>query len=444
MSTARTTVLTFINKFYLSGVVFITSVIMARFLSMPDRLAFQFAGTWTGMGTTFVGGYTQYYAYALSKRPEESDDIVQMGNLFVFALSLIVLGLVFALRNVVFVHVEDKWWWAALCLPLCFIYGYGTRLLQGSNQIKWLNRANAAQPMVLFVMALALFAAQHALSEPMRLLSSYGIWIFSFAVAGFYSLAVSYRLIGKHRNWKWRFNRPTWRGTLDYGGWLSVSNAVNIANYRIDFWLVTAMVPAASASAYGVAVVASEVLVNISTAVASVVFTRMTGGSRSDAIRVTELSSRHTIISSTIVAIGMYILFPWLIWFAYGHRYVGAIIPFLILLPGLIVKAASNIVIQYATNQLGSPKTSIWMNGVSALINAICCLIFLPWLHAVGGAIASTVSYVISYVIYVWWFSRVNRVSPRGLIAIQRTDFNPYLQAVKKVMRRAHAGTPAS
>ncbi|MCL6600799.1 MAG: polysaccharide biosynthesis C-terminal domain-containing protein, partial [Alicyclobacillus macrosporangiidus] len=138
---------------------------------------------------------------------------------------------------------------------------------------------------------------------------------------------------------------------------------------------------------------------------------------------------------SALVAIAMFVTFPWLILFAYPG-YGAAILPFFILLPGLVVKAASNIVIQYATNALGQPKTSIWMNGVSALVNAAACLILLPTLGMVGGAIASTLSYAISFVIYIVWFGRVTGVHPSGLYRIRRTDLAPYLRMWSAVRRR--------
>lgn len=437
MSTSRTTLFTMIYKGVLSGLGFLSSAALAWALSKPDRVEFQFAGTIAQTGMTFVGGFTNYYAYALPKHPEDARGVVQTGNLFVGLASILVLlvaGASFAAGG--FGGGADRpWRWALLCMPLTFIFGYGSRLLQAADEIAWLNRVNTLQPLIFLLFVGGLFALPYADRDAARLTGAYAAWIASFALAAFLTMVVTYRRLGVPGGWAWRLHPRHWRGTWQYGGWSSIAQGVNILNYRMDFWMVYHFLPAAEASVYGIAVVASEVLLNISGSIQSVMFRRMTGTDQQDAIAATELSCRHTLLSSALVAIAMFVTFPWLILFAYPG-YGAAILPFFILLPGLVVKAASNIVIQYATNALGQPKTSIWMNGVSALVNAAACLILLPTLGMVGGAIASTLSYAISFVIYIVWFGRVTGVHPSGLYRIRRTDLAPYLRMWSAVRRR--------
>lgn len=437
-STSRSTVFTFLNKSFLSLVSLVNSILLGWFFVRPaDRGLFQETQTYSTTGTTIIGGYTGYYAFALSKKPEDSVKTVQMGNLFVFGISIVTLALAVILRPYVFSHIPSMWWWAVICLPVSFVYNYGTKILQGINQIGWLNRANNAQPILFFVFCVGLFLSRHHLSEAKRITYTYDLWILSFLLAGIFTLWVSYALLRNRSTILWRFHPSEWLGTVQYGGWLSVSNAVNYINYRIDFWFVGWLTNAHVLSVYGIAVTASEVLVNISTSVGSVVFKRMTGGGRQDAIALTETATRQTILSSIFVSIAMYGFFPSLILLAYPKTYAGAVLPFCILLPGLIARAAGNLIIQYATNQLANPKVSIWMNGVSALINALCCFLFVPALQGTGGAIASTVSYIVSYAIYVFWFARVNEVSPAGLLILRKSDWAPYGAIIRRILRMA-------
>lgn len=442
---SRKTVFTFLYKLVLAGVTLVNSALAARYLGKSDRLEFQYAGTVANTGTTYVGGYSGYYSFALPKRQENQEAIVQMGNLFTLTLSVLVWVVALLSGWLLLPHLPHwRWvdlaWWSMVCMPFGFILGYGTRLLQGINHITWLNRANALQPLLFLLLYVPLFLDRNHLHSQQRLLWTYGIWIMSFGTAALITIIVAYRMLGGQSVWRLRFWRDEWRGTVKYGGWLSLSNLVNIANYRMDFWLVGVLLPTRIASDYGIAVTSSEVLTLISGSIASVVFTRMTGNDRSDAIHITELSTRHTLISSILVGAGMYVFFPGLILTVYTHKYAGAILPFMILLPGLIAKAASNMVIQYATNQLGSPRTAIWMNGISAVINAIACVLFIPQyglgFGLAGAALASTTSYVLSFVLYIYWFGRVNRVNPRGLYLIRKTDLLPYIHAVTTTIRR--------
>lgn len=441
-NTSKKTVFTIIYKLLYSGIVFLNGVLTARFLSKPDRAEYSYALNVNNIGMTYVGGYTGYYAYALSRDPENAEDIVQMGNLFVFTAALVIWLVMVLSKWLILPHLHSTtWesaWWALVSMPMTFIFGFGSRILQGSNNMKWLNRSNMFQPILFFVAYVPIFFDKH-IHENLRLTISYMTWVTSFGVAALATMVIAYRVVGKAGVTKWKFRKAQWKGTIGYGSFLSISNIVNIFNYRMDFLMVYYLAPSTEAAAYSVAVTASEVLLTISGSVAQVMFTRMTSGNRKDAIQVTELSSRHTIISSTIVAIFMFVAFPTLIVVAFGHRYSDAVLPFLILLPGLVVKAASNIVIQYFTNHLANPKSSIWMNGISAILNALFCLLLVPHLGATGGAIASTVSYSLSYVVYVWWFARVNDASARGLYLIQKEDLAPYLLTVRKVFHRIFA-----
>ncbi|MCL6547737.1 MAG: polysaccharide biosynthesis C-terminal domain-containing protein [Alicyclobacillus sp.] len=435
MTTSRTTFFTFLYKIALSALGFVNSVLAARYLSQVDRVDFQYAGTVANAGMTTVGGYTGYYSYALSKQPGEAEEIVRMGNLFIFTICLLVWLAAAAARWAGFPAARTPWlhiaWWGLACMPFNFLIGYGTRILQGTNRIRWLNRANIAQAVLFLLMYLPLFF-DRSVPHRQRLSLTYAVWLASFGAAALFTMAAAYRTLGLRRPLWPSFSRRHWSGTFRYGGWLSLSNLVNIVNYRMDFWLVGVLAPHKAASVYGIAVTASEVLLGISGSVASVVYTRMTGGSRQDAIRLTELAARHTLISSAIVALGMYLVFPALIVLAFGHRYAGAIPPFFILLPGLVVKAASNIVIQYSTNQLGNPRTSIWINGVSAATNGLCCLLLIPSWGLTGAATASTISYAATYAVCVVWFSRAGGVSPTGLFWVRRADLAPYAAIVLK------------
>jgi len=75
------------------------------------------------------------------------------------------------------------------------------------------------------------------------------------------------------------------------------------------------------------------------------------------------------------------------------------------------------------------------MNGIAIVINYICCLIFIPTFGMSGGAIASTISYVAGFIVYIIWFGRICGRSPEGLWRIRRSDFSPYLDLIQSAIR---------
>jgi O-antigen/teichoic acid export membrane protein len=434
-SNRKNTITSFLYKGFQSAIGFVISVLTARYLSNVDRGDFQTATVNVTSGMTFVGGYTNYYAFAIAKRPEDRVNAVQMGNLFIFTLSIlfwiVTLCLIFIPNP--FFHITAMWKWTLLVMPMTFIFGFGSRILNALHEIPWLNRVNILQPLVflLIYLPLAVFAR---IPETERLLLTYVIWMSSYIVQIIVTMVIAYQLLKRTGVLKWRFSKVDWRGTVDYGSWSSIGQLVSYANYRIDFWMVRGFLYNELAI-YGAAVAAAEVLNTLAQSISSVVFARMTGGNREDAIHITEIATRQTLISSTIAALGLYIVAPLFVVF-YGPRYAGLLSPFFILIPGLIIKGASNVIIQYATNSIGKPRISIWMNGISIVVNAICCIFLIPTMGMNGGALASTISYVAGFIVYIIWFGKVTGRSPHGLWRIRKSDFVPYFDLMHAVFRR--------
>jgi O-antigen/teichoic acid export membrane protein len=434
-SNRKNTITSFFYKGFQSVIGFVISVLSARYLNLRDRGDFQTATVNVTSGMTFVGGYTNYYAFAIAKRPEDREKTVQMGNLFIFTLSIVFWALTLCIIYIPnpWFHINDMWRWTLLVMPMTFIFGFGSRILNALHEIPWLNRVNILQPLVflLIYLPIAIFAK---LPESERLLLTYVIWMSSYIVQIIVTMAIAYHLLRRKGVMEWRFSKVDWRGTLDYGSWSSVGQLVSYANYRIDFWMVRGFLMQQLA-VYGAAVAAAEVLNTLAQSISSVVFARMTGGDKEDAIHITEIATRQTLISSTIAAIGLYIVAPLFVVF-YGPRYAGLLSPFFILVPGLIIKGASNVIIQYATNSMGKPRISIWMNGIAIIVNAICCVFLIPVMGMNGGALASTISYVVGFVIYIIWFGKVTGRSPNGLWRIRKSDFDPYFDLLRVVSRR--------
>lgn len=438
MRTSVQTLLTFLYKIALSLISFCVSVLAARWFGPTDagvanRAVFQLASTYAQTGMTFVGGFTSYHAYAVTKWPEERVRVVQTGNLLVYMMAALVWA-VAATLSVAHVPIHPAWLWTLWVTPLLFIFGFGSKILNALDEISWVNRLNMVQPL-LFLVFLGLCWLHRPAAADQRLTIALGLWLVTCAVAAMWTMGVTYRHLPRPaRHWRWwpRHGRETWV----YGGGSALAQVASYVNYRMDFWLTAWMLGNVVASVYGIAVVASEVLLNLSGSLQQVVYARMTGGAHEDAASLTEVATRQTLLSSTLAAVAMAVVFPFLIRYAYGYRYAAAVFPFWILLPGLVFKAASNLVIQYATNTRGRPLTSVWMNGLCAFINAALCFGLLPWWGMLGGAVASTGSYMISFFLYTLWYARVSGRSGPALWRIQRDDIAAYGHLVRWLWRK--------
>ncbi|WP_026962338.1 lipopolysaccharide biosynthesis protein [Alicyclobacillus herbarius] len=423
---------TFLYKLTVSALAFAAGVLTARVLSKADRADFQLTTTIMLLGQTYLNGFSVFHAFALAKRPEKGVAITRAGNpLMVLSAACIWLS-TWTMAWWFTGRIPHSLFWAGPVLALAALFGYASSLLQGSGVIVQLNRANTLQSLtfVLFYPC-ALYLPKSGVDLLSR---TYGAWLASWVVAAGVGLWIAYRCIGPGA-WRWRWDRNHAQRLFHYGAWQSVCNLVNYANYRVDFWLVAALAGATAAADYAIAVTAGEVLVQISGSIVQVVYRRLAGRDRQDAVQIVELSSRHTLITASCAAFGLSLVYPWFIPAVFGHRYMDAVLPALVLLPGFVAKAANNVILQFTIHQLGQPRTAIWMNGLCLTTNVVCGWLWIPAHGLLGAASASTLSYLLSYAVSVYWFCSVNHSHPGRLYRVSAEDLSPYRQLWRLVRR---------
>jgi O-antigen/teichoic acid export membrane protein len=435
-SRRKTLFFTFIYKGLYSFIAFISSAVVARYLSRADRGEFQLAGTYQQTGMTIFGGFMNYYAFAVRKRPNDTKEIIQAGNFLVYTASILLWLITIALYYTPIhpIHLSRVWFFALIAMGFTFINGYGTRLLNALDEQAWLNRMNLAQPLLFLIIFVPLWLDK-GLSEPDRLMWTYNLWILSFLIAVGVTMVVTYRLLRREGVLKWRLSLRELKGTLNFGGWSSVAQGTSYFALRMGYWFLQSNKDIMSI--YGIAMVAAEVLNTLSGSITQLVFARMTGSSRDDAIALTQTSTRQTLLSSCIVAVGMYITFPWLLVLAFGSKYYGAILPFCMLLPGYVLQAAEAIVMQYFTNSVGKPIQAVWRNLLYIAVNAVFIAILSKFLNPLNTvAVATTLSSLVAFLTYVWWFSKDTGQPGWTLWKIQREDFRPYREVLQSVLAK--------
>ncbi|GLV14885.1 polysaccharide biosynthesis protein [Alicyclobacillus hesperidum] len=434
MSERKLTLYSFVYRGASSALTFLNSAIAARYLPTASRGEFQLSTTIATLGQSFSGGYTNYFSYALPRRPDDKARIVQMGNLVMYAFSVLVW--IAAALVAWLCHPSLTVTFALFGMPLTFLFGYSSKLLNSLGEISWLNRANIAQAVVFLVCYLVFIGFQPHLKDSLRLLWTFRIWLLSWIVCVVMTLFVAYRALGFRDVLKWRWSSVEWRGLYSYGTASSLAIVTGYVNYRTDFWMLLTTHSATIISIYGVAVAAAEILNTLTQTISTMVFHRVTAATTDDAGAITERAARQTLITSTlgaiVLAVGMPVLVAIYSWSKYGH----AIGPFYVLLPGLVLKATANVISQYFTNAQGKPLTLMWVNLCVIGANALICLGLIPLLGMYGASIASTISYIFELALYVSWYHRTAKRDSRALWQLRREDFAPYRDIARALRRR--------
>jgi O-antigen/teichoic acid export membrane protein len=210
---------------------------------------------------------------------------------------------------------------------------------------------------------------------------------------------------------------PTYRKALARGLPGMTGDLLHIAAARVDIVLVGALLSRERLGVYSVAVALSEAPLVLADAVSPVALTHMSAsGDRRQAAQIARSVVLGTVAVSAPLAVLVAIVMP----VALGQAFVGATVPFLILLLGTAISAAWRIVAA-ATAAEGRNGLRVGSN-LSALIGLVALgLVLTPPLGLHGAAIASVVAQAIALAYLVrTWDNSGERLSARDLVPSSR------------------------
>ncbi len=101
---------------------------------------------------------------------------------------------------------------------------------------------------------------------------------------------------------------------------------------------------------------------------------------------------RHAVLVMSFLIIVTGIVFPFMVKFLYGSSFIGAVLPFALLLPGIFCSSISTILMQYFASQ-GLPPVVYTAQFFALLVNVTCNLLLAPRLGMVGVSLASSIAY---------------------------------------------------
>jgi O-antigen/teichoic acid export membrane protein len=246
-----------------------------------------------------------------------------------------------------------------------------------------------------------------------------------------------------------RLDRALMRRMMAYGGRAQIGSILQQTNARLDVIILQFFRPLSQVGYYVVAQTVAELLIQIADAFQ---WSNMALVSREDredeqAERSTTAIRHHALISG-VAALGNAIFGPVLIWFAYGPRFHDAIVPMLILLPGVWLLGIG-FVVQGDLGGRGRPGMSSAMAGVSAAVTVVLDLALIPAFGVDGAAVASVCAYATFGVGSLIALHRVSGVSVRELAVPTRADLHAYARFITRAAgalrsrRRSHRGAEA-
>jgi O-antigen/teichoic acid export membrane protein len=223
------------------------------------------------------------------------------------------------------------------------------------------------------------------------------------------------------------------RAHLRYGLAIYPQGLVNQLHERLDMFVLAALgVGSVQIAFYAVAISVIGPLRFLPDAISTVLLPHLAVESDERAAEVTAGVARQaalqmTAISLAIAPVGIVFL-PLL----FGASYAESIVPFLLLLPGIVALSVSRVLARYFAT-VARQGVLLGARAIALALNVVLCLALIPGLGIRGAALASLVTYAIEAALVTWAFLADAKLSARLAFAPRRSDFEPYIDRARRI-----------
>jgi O-antigen/teichoic acid export membrane protein len=229
---------------------------------------------------------------------------------------------------------------------------------------------------------------------------------------------------------------PLLRQMLHYGSRVQVGVIFQMVNYRLDVVIMQFYRPLKQVGYYVAAQTIAELVITLTTAFQSTLLplvSHFEGDVRQDEVTIN--SVRHHGILAFVAILLNAVFGSLIILYAYGRGFHPAVVPMLVLLPGIWFLGLG-LVIQSDLGGRGRPGLSSALAGLAAVVTAILDVVLIPPLGVMGGALASVVAYTTFGLSSVIALSRVSGISVRDLVVPTRADLSVYGTFLRRAWQR--------
>jgi O-antigen/teichoic acid export membrane protein len=225
------------------------------------------------------------------------------------------------------------------------------------------------------------------------------------------------------------------------------ADVLQFLNYRLDIFLVGAFATATDVGHYSVAVSLTMIGWLLPAALQQVLLPRAAelsaladAGelSHEDADRSVTRVIRHTAILQIPTGILLAALLLVGVPLLYGSAFHETILLGFLLLPGVLVLSVGKVISSVVTGR-GRPIYALYTTIVTMPVTILLYVLLIPPIGAEGAAIGSSLSYILSTALAVWYLRRVMPTPLRVALTPRRDDFATYLRAPAQLRARIAA-----
>lgn len=233
-----------------------------------------------------------------------------------------------------------------------------------------------------------------------------------------------------------RVERALFGRMVRYGTRVQFGAIFQMANARLDVLVLQAFRPLKEVGYYVIAQTIAELVTTLALAFRTAVLplvSRLEGDAAQDGTTIA--SVRHYGILAGTAAVLNAGFGTLVILFAFGPAFHPAVVPMLVLLPGIWFLGLGTMISGHLGGR-GRPGTSSLLAGLAAAVTVGLDLLLIPPLGVTGAALASVVAYTVYGSASLVALSRIGGIPVRALIVPGRADFAVYPAAARRLARR--------
>ena len=385
-----------------------SSAILARALGPSGRGVLALSMLLPTLLATFLNlGVSSANIYNISTKRFTASTVFKFSLQIWFFLSALglLIGLVsiFIWGNNWFPNIPKPFLYVCLFLfPLNLLNNFMISIFQGQQRFKEYNLATLLVPVIeLILIFLFLW------------IMNLGIWgaISAQAIGSFAALGIGSFLLGR-AIWTNEDNAQIAecrRESINYGIRAYLSTIMAFVNYRADLFIINLFMAPSFVGIYTMAVGLAEKLWILSCGISTVLLPKLGELNKDEAKRLelTPFIARWVLVITALAASLTWFVIPYVIFFLYGENFMGAVIPFRILLIGVTLLASSRLLASDFESR-GRPELNFYVALVIVTINISLNILLIPSYGMTGAAIATTSAYSVNFFINIFLYKHLS------------------------------------
>jgi O-antigen/teichoic acid export membrane protein len=228
------------------------------------------------------------------------------------------------------------------------------------------------------------------------------------------------------------FSLQALKDKLTYGLNAYLGLLVFTLHLRLDIFLIGHLLNSEQVGFYVIAVGIAESIQYVDTSIVDAILYKITHFTQEKSLSLICRTNRHTTFIIILLVILLIVLSYPLVIFIYGRQYSPAILPLILLLPGLLTFSVTRQLASFIAFQLGRPRINLIAALVGLIVNFMLNLYLIPLYGINGAAFASAISYALTAILVAWAFRWLSNASINETFVLTRKDLELYFAILTK------------